>query len=632
MRICVGDLEADGLLDTATQVWCGVFKDVDTGEVFKFSPLSDGKYIERMLSFLDSIDVLIMHNGIGYDWPLLYKLYKYEFAGKKIDTLIMSRLLNPKRLVPFNCPNKAIGPHSVEAWGYRVGRGKPEHEDWSQFSKEMLHRCSEDVEIQCLIFDSLKKEIGDDNWKPAFSLNFKLFSYLQRQEEYGWLVDKEYMYSCINQLDRWVNRITKALQSRLPTIVEVQEAKKEGEYNYIKKPFLKNGDYSKSVIEWGSRNSVDLDSRVIAGPFSRISFRKVDLDSNKETKDFLLELGWEPKEWNTNDDGERTSPKLDKDDPFEGINSAVGKLVAKRVQCRQRKSIIEGLIRIVRPDGRIASIVNSLAVTGRATHRGIVNIPKAGSFYGKQMRKMFICKNDMVLVGTDSDACQLRMLCGRMNDPEYTNTVINGKREDASDIHSVNMRAAGLSNRDDAKTFFYGFLFGAGDAKVGKIVKGTSQDGARLKEQFLSGLPALQSLLDRLTKEWKQTAKKKYNAKWNRMEYYDGFITGLDGRPIQVPSEHQVLVYLLQSDEAIMMAAAYCRFHMLMEKEGYIYGEDYGVVCWYHDEFTVECKEGIAKTVAKLAEYSITWAGEFFKIPCPHIGQAKIGKSWYDIH
>lgn len=627
MKICVGDLESNGLLPTATKVHCGVFKDIQTGEVVKFRP----HQIAEMLSFLDTVDALCMHNGIGFDWPLLKKLYGYTFKGKKVDTLIMSRLLNPQRQVPFNCINKKAGPHSVEAWGYRVGRGKPEHNDWENFSEEMLHRCSEDVEIQHLIYNELLKEAKGKNWRDAFLLSFKLFEYLQKQEEYGWLVDRPYMEKCIHQLDHWIARIDKALEKHLPVILEIQENKQDGDFLYIKKPFLKSGEYSKSVSTWHHLNNIDDNLRIVGGPFSRVSFRKVDLNSNIETKDFLLRSGWEPIEWNTNDDGERTSPKLSKDDPFDGINGGVGRLVARRVQCRQRKGIIEGLVASIRPDGRIASVINSLAATGRATHRGIVNIPGAKSFYGKQMRKIFTCKEGFVLVGTDSDACQIRMLAGRMNDPEYTETVINGDKDKGTDIHTVNKNAAKLPDRDSAKTFFYGFLFGAGDAKIGKIVRGTAQDGARLKSQFLAGLPALGALLERLTKEWKQSAKRRFNPKWNKMEYYDGYITGLDGRPILVPFEHQILVYLLQSDEAIMMAAAYNRFNMNMEKK-YKYEIDYGVVAWYHDEYTCECREEIAEDVARIAEEAIEWAGRFYRIPCPHVGHAQIGKTWWSIH
>ncbi len=628
MKFVFGDLEANGLLREATKVWCGVFKDRDTKEVVKFTP----NQIPEMLAYMDTIDVLVMHNGIGYDWPLLKKLHGYVFKGKRVDTVVMSRLLNPKRLVPFNCPDKGIAPHGLEAWGYRVGRGKPSHDEWDRYSPEMLHRCTEDVEILELVYDALLEEAEGGDWEKAFLLSFRLFENLQRQESFGWLVDQEHMETCIRQLTTWIRRIDSVITPKLPLILEPEEQKIKGEYKYVKSPFLKSGEYSKATSEWISAADLDPLTRPVGGSYSRISFRRVNLNSGQETKAYLLEAGWEPLEWNTNDAGERTSPKLSKDDPFEGIEGKTGKLVARRVQCRHRRSSVEGLQGLIRDDGRIASAVNTLAVTGRATHRGIVNIPKAGSFFGKQMRRIFTSPPGKVVVGTDSDACQIRMLAGRMNDPVYTDNVINGDKDAGTDIHTVNMRAAKLPNRDAAKTFFYGFLFGAGDAKVGKIVNGTAAVGRQLKTQFLEGLPALGSLIERLTTEWKKSARQRFNAKFNRMEYFNGKITGLDGRPIVVPSEHQILVYLLQSDEAIMMTAAYNRFHIRMDRLGYTFGKEYGTVCWYHDEFTVECDEDIAHIVKKESEDAIAWAGNYFKIPCPHLGQGKIGKNWYSIH
>lgn len=626
MRIATGDLEADGLLDTATRVWCGVFKE-STGEVRKFRP----NEIPEMLKYMDTIDVLKMHNGIGYDWPLLEKLYGYVYKGKKVDTLIMSRLLNPNRQLPPNCPNRTAGPHSVEAWGWRVGKGKPEHNDWSQFSDEMLHRCSEDVEIQDLIYNRLMDESKGGNWRNAFLLSFELFTNLEKQAQYGWLTDRQHLEKCVKQLTRWMALIDRVITPYLPNILVIEETKKEGVQNYVRKPFLKSGAYSESVAKWCLDSNLDPDLRPVSGCFSRISFRPTDLNSGAETKNFLLGEGWEPREWNTDDEGNRTSPKLSKDDPFDGIEGRIGRLVAKRVQCRQRRGIIEGLLELIRDDGRIASKVNTLAVTGRATHRGIVNIPRGTSFYGRQMRRAFVTKPGYVLVGTDSDGCQIRMLCGRMNDPVYTANVLNGKKEDGTDIHSVNMRAAKLPDRDTAKTFFYGFLFGSGDAKTGRIVKGSAARGKQLKEDFLKGLPALGKLLEKLTIEWRSTARKRFNARFNRMEYFDGTIIGLDGRPIVVPSEHMILVYLLQSDEAIMMTRAYNTvWRKLSEK--YKFGEDFGVVCFYHDEIDVECRAEIADDVRKISEDAIVEAGEFYKIPCPHKGEGKIGKNWYEIH
>lgn len=626
MKVGLFDTEANGFVNQATHVHCAVVK-ILGGASRKFRPTQ----IKEFLDYLDTFDVLIVHNGIGYDWPLLKKLYGYEFKGKKVDTLIMSRLLNPKRLVPFNCPDKSIGPNSIAAWGYRVGRGKPEHNDWENFSEEMLHRCSEDTEILELTYNALLEEAKGKNWRNAFLLSFELFENLQKQEDYGWLVDQEHMKKCIRILTKWIDRIDAVLIPRLPDVLEINETKKAGEIGYVKKPFLKSGKYSESVVSWSDNSGVPIDDRCVLGPFSRISFRKVDLDSNLETKNYLLSLGWEPLEWNTDEQGSRTSPKLSKDDPFEGLTDKVGKLVAKRVQCRQRRSIIEGLQTLIRPDGRIASIVNTLAVTGRATHRNIVNIPAAGkSFFGKQMRQCFICRTGYVLVGTDSDSCQLRMLGGRMGSAEYIRALTTGDKSKGTDLHSLTKKIGDIESRDIAKNVMYCLLFGGGDVKLGKTAKQVG-NGKQLREKLYQGFDGLGELMEKLTKEWKATAKQRYNVKFNRMEYYDGTITGLDGRPIKVPSEHQLLVYLLQSDEAIMMTRAYNTTWRILSQK-YTFGEDFGVVCFYHDEFTIECKKEIAEDVRKISEEAIAEAGRFYNIVCPHIGQGKIGTDWYAIH
>lgn len=626
MKIATGDLEADGLLDTATRVWCGVFKE-DNGTVVKFRP----HQINEMLQYMDTIDVLKMHNGIGYDFPLLKKLYGYQFRGKKVDTLLMSRLLNPKRVLPPICPNKQAGPHSVEAWGYRVGRGKPEHNEWNEFSEEMLHRCSEDVEIQELIYKVLLEESKGGNWRNAFLLTFELFENLQQQEEYGWLVDQKHMARCIRVLDRYIRWIDRKVVPQLPDILEVEETKKEGVYNYVKKPFLKSGEYSESSLTWCARHGIDPSTKPILGVFTRVGFRKVDLNSGAETKNYLLSVGWEPLEWNEDDNGNRTSPKLSKDDPFEGVEGHTGSLVAKRVQCRQRKSIIEGLFPLIRKDGRIPSVINNLAVTARATHRNIVNIPKAGSFFGKQMRQIFTSKPGWVLVGTDSAGNQLRQLAARMNNPQFIYAMTSGRKEDGTDPHTLTQRAGDLESRDVAKNTIYCLLFGGGDTKLAKTAKKPVGSGAELRGKLYRGLDGLGELMEKLTAEWRSTAKRRYNAKFNRMEYFDGTITGLDGRPIKVPFEHQLLVYLLQSDEAIMMQKAYNKMCSDL-RERFVWGKDYGVVCWYHDEYTVECREEIAEEVKAITEDAIAWAGNFYKIPCPHLGQGAIGKNWYDIH
>lgn len=642
--VVCGDLEADGLLQHATQIWCGVFKDIKTGKKWKFYP----EQVDDMLTFLRKVDVLIIHNGIGYDMPLLRKLHNFHFKGQVVDTLLMSRLQDENRRMPFGCPyvkpdGKRIGPHSIEAWGYRVGRGKVEHEDWSVFTEEMLHRCDEDVEILHLTYDYLMEEGRGYNWVPAHKLTFRLFEILQQQEDYGWLADKPYMERCVRFTTYFMNKIDRIVMPLLPDVLEVLETKKEGSYGWVKKPFLASGSYSASVIRWLEDTGTSAMEKVVGGPFTRIKYRKVNIDSSDEVKRYLLSIGWVPEHWNTNDAGERTSPKMSVDEPFLGLTSRIGKFIAKRIQIRHRRSQIEGWLERIRSDGRIPSRVSGLAATGRAKHSDIVNVPGAEAFFGKQMRKCFICKEGFKIVGTDSAGCQNRMLAARVKDPFFTETLINGTKEAKTSIHWVNVRAiknvAGYDvSYGTAKGLNYAFMFGASDKKLGLMIGKGPDAGARIREALLSVSAGFADLVAKLTAEWRgnaKTRKRTIKTKWGDRvvdEYYDGWVVGLDGRPIKIASEHTILVYVLQSDEAIMMSAAYCMLYKRATAKGWKFGRDWGFLTWMHDEFQCEVREDITEEFAELANNCIVDAGKYFKIDCPHEGESAIGNNWYETH
>jgi len=380
MRVGTFDIETNGLLPWVTEVWCGVVKDHDNGNVRVFGPSDLGD----MLHHLATYDALVGHNCVGFDLPVLKKVLGWEYKGQVIDTLLMSRLQRPTRSKPKGYGGK--GTHSVESWGYRLGKAKQQHDEWDKYSPEMLARCKQDVDIQYEILKALQKEGVDMGWRDAHRLNVKIFSHLHIQEEYGWKIDVPHMERCILTLDRWIDRIDVALAPHLPLIVDVKETKKDGRYSHVKRPFKKDGTFSNHVI--GHFGSDDPSRDFVCGPYSRISIRPIQLDSIVEVKQFLLDEGWQPEKWNEKD-GKRTSANLSKDDPFNGINSAIGHLVSRRITCRQRKSILDGWRGGVRDDGRLSSRVGGIATTGRLRHSVIVNVPSttSRSFFAKQMRQ-----------------------------------------------------------------------------------------------------------------------------------------------------------------------------------------------------------------------------------------------------
>lgn len=629
MSVWTMDTESDGFVEHATVIHCAVLKELDTGVKVFFDPDN----VKNLPEFLEeNCSTIIVHNGIQHDFPLIKKVLGYDYNGKVYDTLVLSRILSPNRRVPFNCTVPGLAPHSLGAWGYRVGRGKVEYNDWANYSDAMLHRCEEDVEINELVYLKLQEEMKDGDWSTAVPMTMKLFQVFKEVSDYGWKVDEPHMHHCIHRLNGIISRISEFLYDSLPYVYVVDEVKVKGVYGCVKKPFLKSGTYSSNMELWFLNSSGDSHEQIdrmfdkeVGGPFTRLHYRKLSLDKRVEVIKMLLDAGWIPDKWNYNDDDEKTSPKLSKDDDFVGVDGAFGRHIVRRVQARHRRSNIMGLFKLIRPDGRISSRISGLAETARVKHTGIVNVPNVDSFFGKDFRKIFTHEEGKVLVGVDSSGNQVRQLCARMGDDKYEYEVLHG------DVHSTNQKAAGLATRSNAKRFFYSFLFGAGDAKVGSIVQGSAADGKRLKENFLAGLPKLDELINNLKEEWRNHAKKR-EGKWGRVEYYNGWVSGLDGRPLYIKSEHAILVYVLQNMEAIQMSYALLFTRKWLEAQGLTFGKEYGIVAFVHDELNVECEPQYAKQIGETIKRAIIYAGKFLGISTPHDGDIKIGENWFQIH
>lgn len=158
----VMDIEANGLLEEADTIHCASFiqcphplssitYEENIPEVFTHTVKDDilnvmaGQVIPRYdlgnTPSLYNIGI-IGHNIIGYDLPLVEKLWGFKFKGAIIDTLVLSRLIEVESRTS----------HSLESWGEELGIKKPEHEDWSKLTREMMLRNREDCRINYKLF------------------------------------------------------------------------------------------------------------------------------------------------------------------------------------------------------------------------------------------------------------------------------------------------------------------------------------------------------------------------------------------------------------------------------------------------------------------------------------------------
>ena len=213
------------------------------------------------------------------------------------------------------------------------------------------------------------------------------------------------------------------------------------------------------------------------------------------------------------------------------------------------------------------------------------------------------------MLGCDASGLELRMLAHYMARHDGG---LYGKELLEGDIHQVNADALGLP-RNDAKTFIYAFLYGAGNGKLGSIVGKGPRFGGQLRKKFLRGVPALKKLSEGV------------GAAAGR-----GYLKGLDGGDVKVRHMHAALNTLLQSAGAIVCKQWMVEFHRMAEEQGL--DKHFDQVLWVHDELQCEADEEFAERVGQLMADAVTEAGEKLNLRIRLDGDYQIGDTWRDTH
>ena len=575
----VFDIETDGL--NPTVIWCIVAID-DKGKFYNYPE----DKIDEGIELLKSADKIIGHNIIGFDIPVIKKLKGVDLYSpdKVVDTLVLSRLFNPNR----------EGGHSIAKWGYKLGIPKKESPEWNSYNEDMLSYCQRDVNINFKLFNYLKKEsIGFS--KESIDLEHKVTYLLEEQKQNGFLFD-----------DEKAMLLTSELSSKLKeTEDKVHETFKPIwiDDKLITPKLKKDGKLSKQGLTEQEYTDI-IEGRLEQKPFMRKTLQEFNLGSRKQIGQRLQELGWKPNKFTPTGQAIVDETTLKK---ITHIKEA--QLIADFLLYQKRLAQVHSWIESVdKKDNRVhGSVISTGAITGRMAHRSpnMAQVPAVYSPYGKECRDCWTTPEGYKLVGIDASGLELRMLAHYMADEEYINEIING------DIHTANQRFAGLKSRDEAKTFIYALVYGAGDEKIGRIIKGSRDAGKQLRERFLASLPTLRTLKQRVDR----ASQKKY-------------LKGLDGRKILIRHRHAALNSLLQGGGAIVMKKAL----ELLDLDLKLNTIDAKIVANIHDEWQIEVKESQADYVGRAGVQAIKNAGNFYKMRCPLDGEYKIGDSWYETH
>lgn len=583
-------------------------------------------------------------------------------------------------------PGKLIGSNKLEAWGYRLGKFKGDYQEimtarakelglkteeeityfvWGNWNKEMHEYCEQDVEVTQALYEKVKTEFELGDW-PMLPLmtEHMMANIMHIQEMNGIPFNVSEAEKMLAEMEAITEKIKIECREAFPdrwkpekivTLIDNRHAFNTVDWDKVGNEELENevfdmlsvGEDSDLVpkIEFPKKSIKFKDpiraSKTAGSPYIPVYLDELNPTSRQQVAVRLIEKGWQPDEFT-----ETGQPSVN-DDTLKRASEIIpiAKPLADLFMIKKRMSTLavgdESWLKHQK-NGWIHHYVNPCgAVTGRATHSGpnLAQVPRVvkkkrevdgkkeeyvvmgrEGGWGYESRALFYVPEGFKMVGSDLSGIELRCLAHYMaefDNGEYANLLLS------ADIHSVNQEAAKLETRDQAKTFIYALLYGAGDEKIGSIVAPLANPGeqkrigAALKKTFIKSFPALGKVL------------KAIKTDLSRQKY----IIGLDGRRLYCRAEHSALNTLLQAAGAIISKYWILQIDDdLMDLGLKNSWEDYANLLWVHDEVQFGVRENYAQTVADVAVKAAAKTGEFLQFRMPVEATAKIGNNWAETH
>ena len=630
MKIKILDCETDDL--NYSRVWCVGVLSADTGEYKAYKhPDKITSVQSELAKDLAEADRIVMHNGLGFDMWVLLDLCGIEVPASKIfDTMVVSRLVDYRGLVN----------HKLETWGEHLGYPKLEFKDFSSgLSDDMLTYMERDVRLTYEVYKRLVGKVnsrgGISQWKPSLRLEHDIEYHLALMSRDGFYFDLDRANTLLHTLSKLCEKLESGFQDDFPPQLQP--------VNTLKYRVTKGGTEFKKVgyARWKyPKTEIQGDSLIC------YDYKIFNPKSSKDRIEVLNSAGWQPTDktdgykkwerdrqrdeskrqhwekygWKVNEENLATLP----DTAPEGA-----KKLAEWLTLEGRRADLEEWVACVDPtDNRIHGGFSGMgAWTHRLAHyspnqaniaapyHGPTDTPVARikAEYDGQLRSLWCVPPGSVMVGTDAEGIQLRLLAHFMQSETYRDAILSGSKEAGTDIHNLNRRALLLDHitRDMAKTFIYAFLLGAVLGQVSSILKCSMNEARQAVDNFYLSIDGLHQLkFETIPKMWQR-----------------GYFTGLDGRRIKPPSQHHMLAGMLQAGEAVVMKTAFLRWRETCKDI------PHKLLTWPHDEWQVECfsKEDAIELGKRQCD-AIEWAGQQLNLFCPMSGETRIGYNWAETH
>ena len=364
MNKLVLDIETNGL--NPSIIWCICYCDVTTGDSIE-QRMPTRSDVQRMI---DGADVVIGHNIIGYDMPVLKRLLGVDFSNVKVeDTMVMSRLEYQPR----------EGGHGLANWGRILKFPKGDYNDWTHLTDQMVSYCVQDTRVTRMVYNTLWSKLYAAG-SEAIDLECQVQGIISQQILNGWRLDIPYARGLAAQLMERKNDLEDEVRGTFkPLAMYMKE---------VTPKYKANGDISVVGLKF-----LGEDMSIVGGVMSRVEFPEFVLGSRIQIAKQLIHFGWKPEVFT-----ETGKPVVDETTLESVTDIPEVVLIQEYLMIQKRLAQVESWIENVKDDGRVHGYVNPLGcVTHRMAHSkpNVGQVTASGKPWGVECRRCWIVRDEI---------------------------------------------------------------------------------------------------------------------------------------------------------------------------------------------------------------------------------------------
>ncbi|MGN0706679.1 MAG: DNA polymerase I [Faecalibacterium sp.] len=297
-----------------------------------------------------------------------------------------------------------------------------------------------------------------------------------------------------------------------------------------------------------------------------------------------------------------------------------------RAYQKLNSTYVEGLLKVIGPDGRIHSTFNQTeARTGRLSsdNPNLQNIPIRTEL-GSQLRAYFVARPGCVLVDADYSQIELRILAHITGDENMQQAFRSGEdihRDTAAKIYGMPLDQVSPRLRSSAKAINFGIMYGKGAFSLSKDLGVSVKEADAFLKSYLAAYPKIDDYMEKTIADAKQ----------------NGYVSTLFGRRRSLPelssSNYQVRSSgermarntPIQGTAADVIKLAMVRVWRRLRDEKM----ESRLILTVHDELIVEAPEAEAEKAARILREEMEGCVQY---SVPLSTDVHIGKNWLEAH